>query len=334
MKRRLSGVTSTVVALVPMMADKGIFATGPGLPQQVPHIPMIRATFMPRDRWRVWHARRNTEMLYGLFLRHILRRRYKLLFTSAAQRAHSGYTKWLIRQMDGLIATSAKAASYLEREATVILHGVDIDRFAPPLSKKAAKQDLGLPEDDIFLGCFGRVRENKGVDLFVDLLIDLCKEDRRVRGVILGRATQEHQEFQQKLETKIRNAGLHHRIRFMGEVSSEDLVRWYRALDIFIAPQRWEGFGLTPLEAMASKVPVIATKVGAFEEIVQEGVTGYLVEIEDVEAMKRHARAMLADEDALAEMGRASRAHVEDKFPLSREARQIMEVYDGLLADA
>ena len=333
LKRRLSGVTSTIVALVPIMANRGVVATGPGLPDDVPHIAVSAATLMPRDRWRVWHARRNTEMLAGLFLRHVLRRKYKLLFTSAAQRAHSGYTRWLIRRMDALIATSTMAASYLEREPTVILHGIDIDRFSPPPSKKEAKRELGLPEDDIFLGCFGRVRENKGTDLFVDLLISLCKADRRVRGAILGRATQEHQEFQSKLEAKIRNAGLQHRIRFLGEVDNDDVPRWYKALDIFIAPQRWEGFGLTPLEAMGCGVPVIAAKVGAFEEIVQEGVTGHLVEIEDLPAMERHAKAMLSDTEALAAMGVASRAHVEAKFPLTREAAQIMEVYDRLLAD-
>ena len=70
----------------------GIVATGPGLPADLPHIPLLRAATLPRNRWRVWHARRNTEMALGLVLRHLLRRRYRLLFTSAAQRAHTGFT--------------------------------------------------------------------------------------------------------------------------------------------------------------------------------------------------------------------------------------------------
>ena len=57
----------------------------------------------------------------------------------------------------------------------------------------------------------------------------------------------------------------------------EEMPRWYQALDLLVAPQRWEGFGLTPLEAMACGVPVIATTVGAFDELVVEGKTGRLI---------------------------------------------------------
>ena len=138
LKRRLSGVTATVVRLIPVQARTiAIRATGPGLPPEVPHIPLARAALMPRDRWRVWHARRNTEMALGLILRHLLRRKYRLLFTSAAQRRHTGFTKWLLRRQDALVATSDKAASYLDRPATVVMHGVDTTVFQPPADKAA-----------------------------------------------------------------------------------------------------------------------------------------------------------------------------------------------------
>lgn len=111
LKRRLSGVTATIARLVPVQARLiGIAATGPGLPADLPHLPLWRLPFLPRDRWRVWHARRNTEMLLGIALRHLLRRRLKLLFTSASQRRHTGYTRWLIGRMDALVATSRRTA--------------------------------------------------------------------------------------------------------------------------------------------------------------------------------------------------------------------------------
>ncbi|MEL6550824.1 MAG: glycosyltransferase family 4 protein [Pseudomonadota bacterium] len=233
--------------------------------------------------------------------------------------------------MDALIATSQQAASYLDRDAQVIMHGIDTERFSPPETKEAAKEALGLPTEDLFLGCFGRVRENKGTDIFVDALISVCQADRRVRGVVLGRATQEHAEFQARLEAKVRNAGLLHRIRFMGEVPVEDVPKWYSALDLFIAPQRWEGFGLTPLEAMASGVPVVATRVGAFEEIILEGKTGTLVEPGDLTAMERAILDAL-DGD-LAGMGAAAYAHVTSNFEIGGEARAILDVYDRLLQE-
>lgn len=140
LKQRLSGVTSTIIRLVPLQARQiAIAATGPGLPDHVPHIPLSALVTLPRDRWRVWHARRNTEMLLGLVLRHVFRRKLRLLFTTASQRQHSAYTKWLIRQMDGVVAVSRKSAAYLDRPATVILHGIDLDDFTPPADKQIGR---------------------------------------------------------------------------------------------------------------------------------------------------------------------------------------------------
>src|SRR3982750_4736885 len=78
----------------------------------------------------IWHARRNDEMIAGVLLR-ALGWPLKLVFTSAAQRDHRRLTRFLIRRMDAVIATSDVSASFLKREATVIPHGVDTDRYAP-----------------------------------------------------------------------------------------------------------------------------------------------------------------------------------------------------------
>jgi len=88
----------------------------------------------------IWHARRNNEMIVGVVLQS-LGWPLKLVFTSAAQRHHSWLTRWLIRRMDAIIATSELSASYLKREATVIPHGVDTTatrrrRIAPLRSPK------------------------------------------------------------------------------------------------------------------------------------------------------------------------------------------------------
>ena len=73
LKRRLSGVTATVVRLIPIMARQiGIVTTGPGLPAELPHISLASLPFLPRSRFRVWHARRNTEMVLGLILRALV----------------------------------------------------------------------------------------------------------------------------------------------------------------------------------------------------------------------------------------------------------------------
>lgn len=333
LKRRLSGVTATVVRLIPVQARMiGIVATGPGLPAELPHIPLSQAALMRRDRWRVWHARRNTEMALGLILRRILRRKYKLLFTSAAQRQHTGFTRWLIRQQDALIATSPQAASYLERPATVILHGVDLSVFHPAPDRAALRRDLGFAPDDIVIGCFGRVRAQKGVDLLVQAALRLFPTRPRARLIFTGRVTADNQSFTDELQARIAQAGLSDRIRFLGEVPWDQVVRNYQAIDLFAAPARWEGFGLTPLEAAACGVPTVAARVGAYETLIRDGETGSLVAREDVDALTDALARWLDDDAARQAAGQAARAHVAQNHAIEGEARAIVEVYRRLLA--
>ncbi len=335
-KKRLSGVTSTIVRLVPLQAQSiAIAATGPVLPSHVPQVPLRSLLTMPRSGpsgARVWHARRNVEMLGGLLLKHVLRKKLWLLFTSASQRKHTGYSKWLISQMDAVIATSAKTASYLEREATVIHHGIDLDIFKPAEDKAALRASLGLPEQGPIIGCFGRIRRQKGTDVFVDAAIDLARRHSNLTALVMGRATEKHQGFERDLKAKVADAGLSERVLFLPEVPVWDIAKYYQALDLYIAPQRWEGFGLTPLEAMACRMPVVATTVGAFEELVVEGETGHLVPPGEIAAMIDATERLLDDPKALDAAAAAALARARTEFSLEREAHAIIDVYQSLMA--
>ncbi|CAM3200785.1 glycosyltransferase family 4 protein [Paracoccus nototheniae] len=333
LKRRLSGVTATVVRLIPVQATMiDIAATGPGLPPDIPHITLIRAATLPRDRWRVWHARRNTEMALGLILRHVLRRKYRLLFTSAAQRHHKALTRWLIRQQDALVATSPQAASYLERPATVILHGVDTQTFRPADDRAALRRDLGLDPDALLIGCFGRVRAQKGVDLLVQAGLDLLPDRPRAQILFTGRITPDNRAFADDLQARIGAAGLSDRIRFLGELPWDQVIAHYQALDLFAAPARWEGFGLTPLEAAACAVPTVAARVGAYETLIREGETGSLVPIGDAPALTAALARWLDDDAGRIRAGQAARAHVSRNHAIEGEARALVQVYNDLLA--
>jgi len=335
LKRRLSGVTATIVRLVPIQARMiGIAATGPGLPSDVPHLPLWRCFILPRDRWRVWHARRNTEMLLGLVLRHVFRRRLRLLFTSASQRKHTGYTKWLIHRMDRVIATSPRTAAYLDRPADVVLHGIDVTGFAPASDRAALRRRLGLAEDATIIGCYGRIRAQKGTDVFVRAALRLCRDNPSLVALAMGRATQEHEGFLAGLKAEVAAAGLADRILFPPEVTVDAIADWYRVLDLYVAPQRWEGFGLTPIEAMACGVPVVATRVGAFESLVVEGLTGSLVPPDDTDALTEATRRWLAEPERLAQAGRDARAHVLANHRIEGEAEALVAIYRELLAAA
>ncbi|SEM65968.1 3-deoxy-D-manno-octulosonic-acid transferase [Palleronia pelagia] len=333
-KRRLSGVTATVVRLVPLQARQiAIRATAPALPDHVPQIPLWRLPLLPRRVRRVWHARRNVEMIGGLALRHLLRKRMALLFTSASQRRHTGLTKWLIARMDAVVATSDKTAAYLDRPATVIRHGIDTDAFTPAPDRAALRHRLGLP-DGLLIGCFGRIRSSKGTDLFVDAMLAVLPAHPDATALIMGRATEKDRAFLQDLKARVEAAGLSGRILFPPEVPVHEIADHYAALDLYVAPQRWEGFGLTPLEAMACGVPVIATTVGAFDELVVDGETGALVPPGEASVIADAVRTALSDRDRLAQLGAAARAHVRAHFTLQSEADALIAIYRDLLRRA
>jgi mannosyltransferase len=272
-------------------------------------------------------------MLAGLILRDLFRKRLKLLFTSASQRQHTGWSRALIRRMDAVVSTSEKTARYLERPSQVIHHGIDLDTFSPAHDRAAIRARLGLPSDGRLVGCYGRIRAQKGTDLFVQAAIGLCRAFPDVRAVAMGRALPRDQAFLAGLKAQVAAEGLSDRILFPDEVPVWDMPDWYRALDLYIAPQRWEGFGLTPLEAMACGVPVVASDVGAFRELVAEGVTGHVVPAGAALPLQQAAEALLADPARLDRCRAAARAHVERHFDIRAEAEALAAVYRLLLAE-
>lgn len=334
-KRRLSGVTSTIIQLLPLQAKSvSIASLGAGLPEHIPQMRWRQIGGLLRKpvgrEARIFHARRNVEMIFGLVLKKLFRAPVKLLFTSAAQRHHKPFTKFLIRQMDGVIATSARSGSFLDVPHRVIMHGVDPEDFHPVADRHKALEEMGFAGQKL-IGCFGRVRHQKGTDLFVDAMIALLPQYPGWTAIITGRVTPDHQAFADDLKKRIEQAGLTHRILMLGEVP--DIKPYYQLLSLYVAPSRNEGFGLTPLEAMASGAAIVASDAGAYAEMIIENETGAVVPAGDGPALREAIAPYLADPARVEAHARASLAHVRQKFPLAREAASIGEVYDALWAN-
>ena len=324
-KRRLSGVTSTIIQLVPRQIAAGVrIATlGPGLPPYLPHMRYRQLAGLwrplPGGRPRIWHARRNIEMLGGIVLRKLLRMKLKLLFTSASQRHHTGYSRWLISKMDHVVATSEKTGSFLKVPYTVVMHGIDTEKFRPAEH---------APTRRLRIGCAGRIRHQKGTDLFIDALIALLPRYPDWEGEAIGRVTAEHQPFAEELKRKIAAAGLSDRLRLAAETT--EIADWYRSIDLYVAPSRTEGFGLTPLEAMATAVPAIAGDVGAYPELIVEGETGAVVPSGDLAAYIAAIEPYLTDPSLVRSHGVNALAHVRSNFDIGNEVRGLSAVYSAL----
>lgn len=329
--RRYSGVTATNRMVAPKLANLFRAAwLGPNRPEGIEKIGFGGVLKL----WRrstplIWHARRNNEMMVGVLLR-LLGWPFKLVFTSAAQRHHSWITRWLIGQMDAIIATSEISASYLKREATVILHGVDTKRYAPPLDRAASFAETGLP-GRYAVGCFGRVRAQKGTDVFVDAMCQLLPRYPDFAAVVVGAITVEQQGFANNLKNRIEAAGLQSRFLMTGELPIEEVPRWYQRLTIYAFTSRNEGFGLTLIEAMSAGCALVASRAGAAEVVVEDGVSGVLTPSGNVDALVAALEPLMGDPASATAMGARARARVVEKFSLEAEASAIAEVYRALI---
>jgi mannosyltransferase len=329
--RRYSGVTATNRMVAPRLAKLFRAAwLGGDVPEGIARMDAAGLLKLWRRRAPlIWHARRNDEMIAGVLLR-ALGWPLKLVFTSAAQRHHTWLTRWLIRRMDAVIATCDVSASFLKREATVIPHGVDTDRYAPAADRAAAFAEAGLP-GRYAIGCFGRIRAQKGTDLFVEAMCRLLPQYRDFCAVIVGAVTAGEAAFADDLKRRTEAAGLSQRVIMTGELPIEELPRWYRRLTIYAFTSRNEGFGLTLLEAMSSGAALVAARAGAAELVVEDGFSGVLVPPGDVDALVAALEPLMRDPFAAAAMGARARQRVLTDFSLDAEANRIADVYRALV---
>jgi glycosyltransferase involved in cell wall biosynthesis len=332
---RFSGVTSSLIAILPQQAKHmRIAAMGFHIPAEIPRVSFSSFFFRCWDyRWRIWHARRNVEMIAGLLLRHVLRFRLTLVFTSAAQREHTWITHFCCRRMDALIATTRKAASFLQRKAVVVYHGVNSSRFSPPVDRSAAWAATGLP-GKYGIGIFGRIRPQKGTEEFIDALIEVLPRRPEWTAVLVGETTTEFQAFDRRLRRKIEDAGLAERIHFTGFLKDVNAIpEWYRALKVVVCASRIEGFGLSCLEAMASGCPVIATSTGAWPELISDGQDGYVVPCSDAAALSGAIMKMTEDPLRIEKMGERARQKIIGGYQIQNEEEGVRSVYKELLLD-
>lgn len=342
MKKRYSGVSGTINALLPVQAKTlSIGFVGTDLPGaqlakrshsdtffylSVWQAIWVSRKLLPNGQPRIWHVRRDPEMMLTIFLRDVLRLPIKIVFTSAAKHRHSWFPRWLISKMDGVISTTPEAASFVPNTTRVVPHGISLERFSPPEDKLTIWRRTGLP-GKYGIGTFGRVRPDKGMDIFVDAMIQLLPESPDYTAVIAGLCTPQYAGFQKQLEQKIAAAGLSERIIFLGVIDADTVADWYQNVLITVACPRYEPFGLTPLEGMACGCAVVASDTGAFKTIVDEGKTGYVVPTDDAALLAEALRPLMENPSSALAMGQLGRDRVEASFSVNEEAEGVSDVY-------
>ena len=228
-----------------------------------------------------------------------------------------------------MIATSPRSAEFLERCDAVIFHGVDCQVFQPPADRQAALAEVGLAGKQV-IASFGRIRPSKGTDLFVEALIQLLPRHPGWMGVVTGLCQPRDQPYLDSLNQRIVAAGLEQRIWFVGDLEPAEIRRWYQRTSICVAASRREGFGLTPLEAMASGSVPVTSGAGAWPWIIRPAF-GCATETGKVAPLFSCLDALTGDAERLDQMAAAARSVVVNEFSIKSEAEYIYQVYDGLI---
>ncbi|MGD9924050.1 MAG: glycosyltransferase family 4 protein [Pseudorhodoplanes sp.] len=325
-----TGVTATNRMIAPQLSRLASMRWfGPDAPDGVETMRLSELLMLPfRSRRKViWHARRNNEMMAGLLLKW-LGWPFRLVFTSAAQRHHTWITRFLIARMDAVIAASDAAAAYLMVPCEVILHGVDTARYRPPKSREAEFQISGLP-GKYAIGCFGRVRHQKGTDVFIEAVSRVLPHYPDFSAVVVGAV--DDAAFEAGLKARVAEAGIADRVRFLGERPIDEVPLWYRRILIYAFTSRNEGFGLTLLEAMASGNALVAARAGAAEAVVTGGQVAYLVPAGDPSALASALEQLMRDPERATAMGQRARDYVAAHFSIEAEAQKIAAAYERVL---
>ena len=328
--KNFTGVSATAASVARVQQHQyDLQLVGYPLPNCVAPISSAEAQKMSRQKpksrpFSIWHVRRNPEMRAAIWARDVQRRPIKIVFTSSAQRLHSAYPRWLISKMDAVIATTPKAAEFVPHVKDVIPHGVDTTLFYPSKNRTKSWKDLGFGG---FHGIVtvGRVRPEKGTDRFVETMIDYLPTDPSCHAVILGKTAKEHEKFQDQLIEKIKSKGLEDRVHFVGEFPQSQIAEILRAASLLLALPRYEGYGVTPLESLASGTPFIGTDVGGFKSFSADEKFGQIVSENPLPDLVSTWLKSATDKFA-----KTAFEFVDQKFSAKNEAKAIGQVYQQL----
>jgi glycosyltransferase involved in cell wall biosynthesis len=220
----------------------------------------------------------------------------------------------------------------------VVYSPVDTVRFDPDqVEPSEARARLGLPPGAPVLAVVAQMTPWKAQDDAVRILALLKRTHPDVRLLLVGSATfagratrYDNQDYVHRLHALIDSQGVRGEVLLLGE--RDDVPAVLRAVDLLLVPSWEEPFGRTVVEAMAMRVPVVATSVGGPAEIVRAGVDGLLLEPRRPERWAEAIEPLLDEPDRLAKMGASGRARALERFSLSAHVDAVLAAYRGVAA--
>jgi len=246
-------------------------------------------------------------------------------------RLYETIDRWHLRCLDHVVCVSHAQARKVQHggtppERTTVIHNaVRLERFTAPshYGRAVLEHCFGKPPR-LIVGAAGRLSPEKGFQVLLPAAAKVLREHTNVGFVVFGEGP-----LRQQLTDWLAQHGLQDRIVLAGFRS--DLDRLMPSFDMLVLPSYTEGLPNVVLEAMAARLPVVATAAGGTPELVEEGVTGHVTPVGDSEALAERIGAVLADEAGRRSMGNRGRERVEAHFSFASQSRQYLALIEQLV---
>ncbi|MGL5805404.1 MAG: glycosyltransferase family 4 protein [Xenococcaceae cyanobacterium] len=190
----------------------------------------------------------------------------------------------------------------------------------------AVRAKYGIQPDELLVGTVGRLVFQKGMDTLIQAAALVLQQRPEIRFVIAGDG-----ELRQELEQLTQKLGIADRVKFLGFITEiEEVMSLIASLDLFVLSTRFEGLGLVYLEAMALQRPVVGSRISPVTEVVKDGETGLLANVDDPEDFATAMLKLLDNPQLRQQMGTAGPNHVESEYSWQKVLERVDRVYQEL----
>jgi glycosyltransferase involved in cell wall biosynthesis len=242
---------------------------------------------------------------------------------------HARMERWLMRGTDAVIASAASVKDYYvtqveadPEKVEVIYNAVDWAQLQTTMTRDEFRKSVGVPVDAPAAGIIARLTEQKAHRVLFDAMTR--PELSALHLIVVGDG-----ELRDDLRSRVDALGLAGRVHFLG--ARRDLGNVLAAIDIFAMPSYWEGLPLSMVLAMGAGLPVVASRVAGIPEVVNDRVSGLLVDPGNAEQLARALAALVEDPSLRGQLGDEARKFVTPRFGVDGYVNSIVSLYDRLL---
>ena len=323
---------------------KGIleFAQAKNLHYDLIHSHYWMSGLAARDLKAAWN-RQKTPIVHMFHTLGVMKQRVARLPDEAEGDYRLEGERQVLRLADRIVAATPAELAQLQwlyqadtSKVVVIPPGVDTSRFYP-MPPDEAKEFIGVPPCDRMLLFVGRIEPLKGIDTLIKAIALMQSEGVYVCLAVIGGDAESDSEIpnaeMSRLKAMCEEAGVSDLVAFLGKRSQDTLPYYYCAAEAVVVPSHYESFGMVALEAMACGVPVVASQVGGLAFLVQDGVTGFTVPVDEPRALADRLTRLSCDPELRKKLG-SQAAAVAAEYAWENIASRVISLYEQVLGDS